>query len=67
MHPADLADIVEELGRADRELLHGDHIGMLDAFVDRDPDALTAVFADHHHRLQHSISTLPTDTGLFIE
>jgi DNA-binding GntR family transcriptional regulator len=56
---------MSHLGRADREQLHSDHIGMLGAFVDRDPDALIAVFADHHHRLQRSISTLPTDTGLF--
>ncbi|GAA2646486.1 GntR family transcriptional regulator [Paractinoplanes durhamensis] len=53
------------LGGGDRALLHADHAGMLAAFCARDADALTAVFAAHHHRLQAAIGALPQDTGLF--
>jgi DNA-binding GntR family transcriptional regulator len=49
----------------ERVLLHADHAGMLAAFCARDADALTAVFAEHHHRLQAAIGALPHDTGLF--
>jgi DNA-binding GntR family transcriptional regulator len=56
---------MSHLDGASRELLHADHAGMLAAFCDRDPDALIAVFAVHHHRLQDAISALPQDTGLF--
>jgi DNA-binding GntR family transcriptional regulator len=55
------------LRSAERELLHADHGEMLDAFRDRDPDRLAAVFALHHRRLQSAIHTLPQDTGLFEE
>jgi DNA-binding GntR family transcriptional regulator len=48
-----------------RELLHADHAGMLAAFCARDAEALTTVFAAHHHRLQSAIHQLPQDTGLF--
>jgi DNA-binding GntR family transcriptional regulator len=53
------------LDSAGRALLHGDHAGMLAAFRARDAEALTAVFAEHHHRLQAAIGALPQDTGLF--
>jgi DNA-binding GntR family transcriptional regulator len=53
------------LGSAERALLHADHAGMLEAFRARDADALIAVFAEHHHRLQAAIGALPRDTGLF--
>jgi DNA-binding GntR family transcriptional regulator len=56
---------MSHLDGADRADLHGDHAGMLSAFIDRDPDALIGVFTEHHHRLQSFISTLPLDTGLF--
>jgi DNA-binding GntR family transcriptional regulator len=48
-----------------RALLHADHAGMLAAFCARDAEALTAVFAEHHHRLQTAIGALPHDIGLF--
>ncbi|MEU4236504.1 GntR family transcriptional regulator [Actinoplanes sp. NPDC026619] len=53
------------LDSADRVLLHADHAGMLAAFCARDAEALTGVFAEHHHRLQAAIGALPHDTGLF--
>ncbi|GIF21287.1 DNA-binding GntR family transcriptional regulator [Actinoplanes tereljensis] len=53
------------LGGGERALLHADHAGMLAAFCARDAEALTAVFAEHHHRLQAAIGALPHDTGLF--
>jgi DNA-binding GntR family transcriptional regulator len=58
---------MSHLDSAGREDLHGDHAGMLAAFIDRDPGALIGVFAEHHHRLQSFIGTLPRDTGLFAE
>jgi DNA-binding GntR family transcriptional regulator len=56
---------MSHLDGSSREVLHADHAGMLAAFCARDADALTAVFAEHHHRLQDYISALPLDTGLF--
>ncbi len=56
---------MSHLDGASRKRLHADHADMLAAFGDRDPDALIAVFAVHHHRLQDAISALPQDTGLF--
>jgi DNA-binding GntR family transcriptional regulator len=56
---------MSQLGGAERELLHADHAGMLAAFCARDAEALIAVFATHHHRLQAAIDGLPRDTGLF--
>ncbi|WP_249997927.1 GntR family transcriptional regulator [Actinoplanes sp. M2I2] len=56
---------MSHLGSAEREVLHADHAGMLAAFCARDAEALTAVFAAHHHRLQTAIGALPQDTGLF--
>ena len=38
---------------------------MLAAFIARDAEALIAVCAAHHHRLQAFIARLPQDTGLF--
>ena len=54
---------MSHLGHHDRESLHRDHAEMLAAFVERDPDALIAVFTAHHHRLQDFIGAL--DLGLF--
>nr|WP_221381828.1 GntR family transcriptional regulator [Actinoplanes polyasparticus] len=56
---------MSHLDSSERELLHADHAGMLAAFRARDADALIAVFAIHHHRLQAAIGALPQDTGLF--
>jgi DNA-binding GntR family transcriptional regulator len=56
---------MSHLGGAERAVLHADHAGMLAAFCARDAEALTAVFAEHHHRLQAAIGALPQDTGLF--
>jgi hypothetical protein len=36
----------------------------LEAFLDRDADALVAVSGDHHRRLNAVVSTLPSDSGL---
>jgi DNA-binding GntR family transcriptional regulator len=58
---------MSQLDSADREALHGDHAGMLQAFAARDTEALISVFTAHHHRLQLSINALPRDTGLFQE
>ncbi|WP_433302828.1 GntR family transcriptional regulator [Actinoplanes sp. CA-030573] len=56
---------MSQLGDAARAVLHADHAGMLAAFCARDAEALIAVFAEHHHRLQAAIGALPQDTGLF--
>ncbi|GAB2589456.1 GntR family transcriptional regulator [Paractinoplanes abujensis] len=56
---------MSHLDSTEREQLHADHAGMLAAFQRRDADALAAVFAAHHHRLQTAIGALPVDTGLF--
>ena len=56
---------MSQLGGTERALLHADHAGMLAAFCAGDAERLTAVFADHHHRLQSAIGALPKDTGLF--
>lgn len=58
---------MSHLDHQGRVSLHRDHAEMLEAFVARDADALIAVFADHHHRLQSFVRTLPTDTGLFAD
>ncbi|KAF0845170.1 GntR family transcriptional regulator [Nocardia caishijiensis] len=52
------------IDRADRELLHTDHVAMLDAFLARDVDRLLTAAEEHHRRLEAVIATLPTDTGL---
>lgn len=56
---------MSHLTGGERAVLHADHAGMLAAFCARDAEALTAVFAEHHHRLQAAIGALPQDTGLF--
>lgn len=56
---------MSHLSGGERAVLHADHAGMLAAFCARDADGLTAVFAEHHHRLQAAIGALPLDTGLF--
>jgi DNA-binding GntR family transcriptional regulator len=56
---------MSHLDSGDRAVLHADHAGMLAAFCARDAEALTAVFAEHHHRLQRAIGALPQDIGLF--
>jgi DNA-binding GntR family transcriptional regulator len=56
---------MSHLDAAERELLHEDHAGMLAAFIARDPEALVAVCAAHHQRLQTCVARLPRDTGLF--
>ncbi len=55
------------LDGADRQLLHRDHAGMLEAFIARDTDALIRVCTEHHRRLQTFIALLPQHTGLFAE
>ncbi|MEU4601099.1 GntR family transcriptional regulator [Nocardia sp. GTS18] len=52
------------IDRADRELLHTDHLAMLDAFLARDVARLLVAAEEHHRRLESVIATLPTDTGL---
>jgi len=49
---------------SDRAALHADHGQMLEAFLDRDADALLAASVDHHRRLNSVVATLPPDTGL---
>lgn len=56
---------MSHLTGSERALLHADHAGMLAAFCARDAEALTTVFAEHHHRLQAAIGALPQDIGLF--
>jgi hypothetical protein len=56
---------MSHLDNSGRESLHRDHADMLEAFIDRDTDALITVFAAHHQRLQSFVRTLPQDTGLF--
>lgn len=58
---------MSHLDATERELLHGDHAGMLSAFIDRDTDTLIGVCTAHHRRLQSFIATLPKDTGLFAD
>jgi len=48
----------------DRAALHTDHGLMLEAFLDRDVDALLAVSGAHHRRLNGVVAALPSDTGL---
>ncbi|MCP9275700.1 GntR family transcriptional regulator [Mycolicibacterium arenosum] len=52
------------VGHADRVSLHADHGEMLEAFLDRDAEALLAVSGQHHRRLNDVVATLPPDTGL---
>jgi DNA-binding GntR family transcriptional regulator len=49
---------------AHRAALHTDHGQMLEAFLDRDTEALLAVTGDHHRRLSAVVSSLPPDSGL---
>ena len=58
---------MSHLDGTSRGQLHADHAGMLAAFCARDTDALIAVFAEHHHRLQAAVGSLPQHTGLFVE
>ncbi|GAA3192296.1 GntR family transcriptional regulator [Dactylosporangium siamense] len=58
---------MSHLDGADRQLLHRDHAGMLEAFVARDADGLIRVCTEHHRRLQTFIALLPQHTGLFAE
>ncbi|WP_459960753.1 GntR family transcriptional regulator [Nocardia sp. IFM 10818] len=55
------------VSQADRERLHGDHMLMLDAFLDRDVDRLLAIARRHHVRLEQVIGTLPEANGLLAE
>lgn len=50
--------------QSERAALHADHGRMLEAFLDRDVDALLATSRDHHRRLNTVVATLPPDTGL---
>ena len=47
-----------------RASLHTDHGQMLEAFLDRDTDALLAITGDHHRRLNEVVSSLPPNSGL---
>ena len=48
----------------DRAKLNGDHDEMLEAFLARDVDRLSAVAQRHNDSVDAAIGTLPTDTGL---
>ncbi|MUL64356.1 GntR family transcriptional regulator [Mycobacterium sp. CBMA 234] len=48
----------------DRASLNGDHDEMLEAFLARDIERLSAVAQRHNDRVDAAIATLPTDTGL---
>ena len=50
--------------QSDRAALHTDHGLMLEAFLDRDVDALLTVSGAHHRRLNGVVAALPSDTGL---
>nr|WP_232236425.1 GntR family transcriptional regulator [Nocardia sp. BMG51109] len=52
---------------AERAVLHADHSRQLAAFLAGDAEALLAATEQHHARLNHVVSGLPTDTGLFAE
>ena len=54
---------MSHLDGADRQLLHRDHAGMLEAFIARDADGLIRVCDRHHRRLQTFIALLPQHTG----
>jgi len=56
--------LIVHVDPSDRAALHADHGQMLEAFLDRDADALVAVSGDHHRRLNAVVSTLPSDSGL---
>ena len=49
---------------SDRVALHTDHGLMLEAFLDRDVDALLSISGAHHRRLNAVVAALPCDTGL---
>jgi DNA-binding GntR family transcriptional regulator len=49
---------------AERAALHTDHGHMLEAFLDRDVEALLATSRVHHQRLNTVVATLPPDSGL---
>lgn len=49
---------------ADRVALHADHGHMLEAFLDRDADALLGISGEHHRRLNDVVASLPPDSGL---
>ncbi|WP_425303116.1 GntR family transcriptional regulator [Nocardia wallacei] len=51
----------------ERVVLHADHSRQLAAFLAGDAEALLAATEQHHARLNHVVSGLPTDTGLFAE
>lgn len=49
---------------SERAALHADHGRMLEAFLDRDVDALLATSRRHHQRLNTVVAALPPDSGL---
>ena len=50
-----------------RSELHGQHSNMLQAFTDRDSDALLEASRGHLDNLEAVVAELPTQTGLFAE
>lgn len=52
---------------SDRASLHSDHRTMLDAFVRRDADALSAITQEHSRRLESVISSISSESGLLAE
>lgn len=50
--------------QCDRELLHADHLDMVEAFLAGDAELLIDISQRHAQRLNAVIATLPTDTGL---
>jgi DNA-binding GntR family transcriptional regulator len=55
------------LSAADRDRLHADHRGMLDAYAAGDAVALVERSAAHHQRLESMIATLTPGSGLIGE
>lgn len=51
----------------DRAKLNGDHEEMLEAFLARDTDRLSAIAQRHNDSVDAAIGTLPTDTGLLTQ
>lgn len=52
---------------SDRETLHSDHAAMLQAFLDRDSDALLETAQFHSGRLNSVISSITSDSGLLAD
>ncbi|MGA9870021.1 MAG: GntR family transcriptional regulator [Rhodococcus sp. (in: high G+C Gram-positive bacteria)] len=56
-----------QVSGSDRAALHSDHRTMLEAFLDRDAPALTAIAQAHSSHLGTVISSITTETGLLAD